>query len=70
MYFSQTKHNVYVTFFAYSHPSYAPLINTIRFEQNGPHFADGIFKFTFLNENIGNWIAFSLKCVPQSVMLS
>ena len=38
--------------------------NTLRPEQNGRHFADGILKCIFLNENF--WILndISLKCVP------
>ena len=31
-----------------------PFINTLRPRQNGRHFADGIFKCIFLNENV--WI--------------
>ena len=40
-------------------------INTLRPRQNGRHFADDIFKWIFLNENV--WIAskISLKFVPQ-----
>ena len=40
-------------------------VNTLRQRQNGRHFADNIFKCSFLNENV--WIPFkiSLKFVPK-----
>ena len=38
-------------------------INTLRPKQNGRHFADGIFKCIFLNENVLILIKFSLKFV-------
>ena len=40
-------------------------INTLRPRQNGRHFADDIFKWIFLNENVWIPIKFSLKFVPQ-----
>ena len=40
------------------------LINTLRPRQNGRHFADDIFKFTFLEENTPISINISLKFVP------
>ena len=52
------------------------LINTLRPKQNGRHFADDIFKWIFLNENIWIPIIISMmvrlpthKCVtrPQRV---
>ena len=39
--------------------------NTLRPRQNGRHFADAIFKWIFLNENVWIPIKFSLKFVPQ-----
>ena len=41
--------------------------NTLRLRQNGSHFADGIFKRIFLNENawISILIRISLKSVPR-----
>ena len=40
-------------------------INTLRPRQNGRHFADAIFKWIFLNENVWIPIKISLKFVPQ-----
>ena len=39
--------------------------NTLRPRQNGHHFADNIFKWIFLNENVWIPIKISLKLVPQ-----
>ena len=39
--------------------------NTLRPGQNGRHFADDIFNFIFLNENIWTPIKISLKFVPK-----
>ena len=39
--------------------------NTLRPRHNGRHFADDIFKWIFLNENIWIPIKISLKFVPQ-----
>ena len=54
--------------FYFMHPHqhwWQHLINTLRPRQNGRHFPDDIFKWTFLNENV--WISFdiSLKFVPR-----
>ena len=38
---------------------------TMRPRQNGRHFADGIFKCIFLNEDIWIFIKISLKFVPK-----
>ena len=38
---------------------------TLRPRQNGRHFADDIFKWIFLNENVWIWIKISLKFVPK-----
>ena len=40
-------------------------INTLRPRQNGRHFADDIFKWVFLNENVWFPIKISLKFVPK-----
>ena len=40
-------------------------LNTLRPRQNGRHFADDIFKYIFLNENIWISIKISLKFVPK-----
>ena len=40
-------------------------INTLRLRQNGRHFADDIFKWIFLNENMWILIHISLKFVPK-----
>ena len=40
--------------------------NTLRLRQNGRHFADDIFKWIFLNENVWIPIQISRKFVPQS----
>ena len=40
-------------------------VNTLRPRQNGRHFADDIFKWIFLNENVWLPIEISLKFVPQ-----
>ena len=40
-------------------------VNTLRQRQNGRHFADAIFKWIFLNENVWIPIEISLKFVPQ-----
>ena len=41
------------------------IINTLRLRQNGCHFLDNVFKWTFLNENV--WISdkISLKFVAK-----
>ena len=39
-------------------------VNTLRRRQNGRHFADDIFKWIFLNENVWIPIKISLKFVP------
>ena len=39
--------------------------NTLRPRQNGRHFADDVFKWIFLNENIWIPIEISLMFVPQ-----
>ena len=39
--------------------------NTLRPRQNGRHFADDIFKYIFLNENVWIIIKISLKFVPK-----
>ena len=39
--------------------------NALRPRQNGRHFADDIFKWIFLNENVWIPIKISLKFVPQ-----
>ena len=41
------------------------ILNTLRPRQNRRHFADDIFKWIFLNENIWIPIKISLKFVPQ-----
>ena len=40
-------------------------VNTLRPRQNGPHFADNIFKRIFFNENVWILIQISLKFVPK-----
>ena len=40
-------------------------INTLRPRQNGRHFADNIFKYIFLNENVQISIKISLNFVPR-----
>ena len=40
-------------------------LNTLRPRQNERHFADDIFKWIFLNENVWIPIKISLKFVPQ-----
>ena len=40
-------------------------LNTLRPRQNGRHFADDIFKYIFLNENVWIPIEISLKFVPK-----
>ena len=41
-------------------------LNTLRPRQNGRHFADAIFKWIFLNENVWISLKVSLKFVPMS----
>ena len=41
------------------------VINTLRPRQNGRHFADDIFKYIFLNENVWILVKNSLKYVPK-----
>ena len=41
------------------------LLNSLRLRQNGPHFADDIFKCIFLNKNVWIPIKISLKFVPK-----
>ena len=40
-------------------------VNTLRPKQNGRHFADDIFKYVFLNENVWIPIKISPKFVPK-----
>ena len=40
-------------------------LNTLRPRQNGRYFADNIFKYVFLNENVWISIKISLKFVPK-----
>ena len=40
-------------------------VNTLRWRQNGHHFADDIFKCMFLNENVWILIKISLKFIPK-----
>ena len=40
-------------------------MNTLRPRQNGRHFADDVFKWIFLNENVWISIDISLKLVPK-----
>ena len=39
--------------------------NTMKPEQNGRHFADGIFKYIFLKGNVCIWIEVSQSFVPK-----
>ena len=41
------------------------LVITLRLRQNGRHFADDIFKYIFLNENVKISINISSKFVPK-----
>ena len=41
------------------------VINTLRLRTNDHHFADGIFKYIFLHENVWISIKISLKFVPK-----
>ena len=43
-------------------------LNTLGSRQNGPHFADDIFKCIFLNENVSSAIKISLKFVPKDLI--
>ena len=45
--------------------SWIELLNILRPRQNGRHFADDIFKYIFLNENVWIPIKISLKFVPK-----
>ena len=42
--------------------------NTLRPRQNGRHFADDIFKYIFLSENVWIPIEISLKFVPKGLI--
>ena len=44
---------------------HATPFNTSRPEQNGRHFADDTFKYTYRAANICVLIDISLKCVPE-----
>ena len=46
-------------------PRHRETIITLRPRQNGRHFADDIFKWIFLNENVWILLKISLKFVPQ-----
>ena len=41
------------------------LLNSLMPRENGRHFADDIFKWIFLNENVWIPIKISLKFVPK-----
>ena len=53
-----------------SHPRATTVknLNTLRPRQNGRHFADGIFKCIFLNENVWIPIKISLKFIPKGAI--
>ena len=40
-------------------------VNTLRLRQNGPRFADDVFKCIFFNENVWISLKISLKFVPN-----
>ena len=44
-------------------------INTLRPRQNGRHFADDIFKYIFINENVWIPIEISLKFVLKGPII-
>ena len=44
------------------------MFNTLRPRQNGRHFADDIFKWILLNENVWFPIKISLKFVPKGLI--
>ena len=50
---------------AHADPEWPEWFNTLRPRQNGRHFADDIFKWIFLNENVWTSIIISLKFVPR-----
>ena len=50
---------------AHADPEWPEWFNTLRPRQNGRHFADDIFKWIFLNENVWTSIKISLKFVPR-----
>ena len=43
-------------------------VNTLRLRQNDRHFADDVFKYIFLNENISILIRISLKFLPMGLI--
>ena len=43
-------------------------VNTLKSRQNGWHFADDIFKWIFLNENVWISIEISLRFVPEGAI--
>ena len=43
-------------------------VNTLRPRQNGLRFADDVFKYVFLNENVWILIKISLKFVPKGLI--
>ena len=45
--------------------SHKPLVNTLRLRRNRHYFADDIFKFILLNENVLISIKISLKFIPK-----
>ena len=49
-------------------PAKHTTFNTLRPRQNGRHFADDIFKCTFLNENVSIPVTISLKFVPKGAI--
>ena len=51
-----------------THP--CPYFNTLRPSQNGRLFADDIFKWIFLNENVWFSIMISLKFVPKGPIIN
>ena len=46
-------------------PTTVSKFNTLRPRQNARHFADDIFKYIFLNENVWISINISLRSVPN-----
>ena len=59
--------NMFITMSEYNFAGACLLfaINTLRPRQNGRHFAEDIFKFIFLNENLWISLRVSLEFVPK-----
>ena len=62
------KYQIYIFLLVIDIPGSLGAINTLKPRQNGRYFADDIFKYIFLNENVWIPIKISLKFVARDLI--